>query len=235
MRLGFSVGALHKTNIKPMSAEAFSLLRDLGCNIIELSIITTQRIASLQKMTRADLAGFEYVSLHAPAGNFVYDNGPAARAVLAVMSNAHRKIHFDAIVIHPDRVKDWTLFETTKLPWAFENMDDRKNYGKTVADMAEVFDRLPARLVLDTQHTYMNDRSMRLAAELQAAFGPKISHVHISGNRPESLHCPLFETGQDEIIQAIVNKQLPIIIEGAVIDPADLGREYDYIKKILNG
>src|SRR3989344_2499485 len=165
MKLGFSVGTLHKTSIFPMSAEAVQIMRGLGCTVIELSVIRPERISGLQKMTRADLAGFEYVSLHAPALDFTYENSQVVSDLFAILIKAHKKFNFDAIVVHPDLVKDWQLFESVKLPWAFENMDNRKAFGRGRADLAQVFSNMPAKMVVDMQHVYTNDQSMRLAEE----------------------------------------------------------------------
>jgi hypothetical protein len=86
-------------------------------------------------------------------------------------------------------------------------------------------------MVLDLNHCFTNDPSMRLAAEMYAAFGKRISMVHISGF--EKLHEPLSRTKQLEILTAIPDKNLPIIIESGCDNIEEAKKEYEYIKNFL--
>lgn len=143
----------------------------------------------------------------------------------------YEKLHFKHAIIHPERVSSWKVFENYSFPIATENMDNRKEVGKTVESLGEIFVAADIPLVLDLNHCYVNDRSLKLAEEIYSAFRDRIVQIHLSGF--EKLHDPLYKTRQLEIIKAIPNKSLPIIIESYCPTREDVEAEYKYIKDNL--
>lgn len=225
MLLGFSTGSLYKTH-ELISKEAFEAIRSLGCNAIELNCRNEDEILKLLTTIKPnDLAGFEYVSLHAP--NVVNVN------TLELLQRAQEIFHFKAIVIHPDEVENWEIFSRFELPFAIENMDWRKERGKYVDSLQTVFEKMDSKMVLDVNHCFTNDPSMLLAKDMVAEFGSRISQVHLSGF--ETFHEPLFKTGQVEIMDAIPDKNLPIIIESGCETIEDAKKEFEYVKNYLFG
>jgi hypothetical protein len=82
-----------------------------------------------------------------------------------------------------------------------ENMDTRKELGRTVEGLLPFFERLPqARLCLDLAHAKAVDPSMEEGAALLSAFATRLSHVHLSSLDAESHHVSL--TGEDEALFA---------------------------------
>ena len=65
MFLGFSTGDFHSF-LDPISKKAIQIVRDLGCNAIQLNCSKIERVAYLNKIDTKDLKNFKHVSLHAP-------------------------------------------------------------------------------------------------------------------------------------------------------------------------
>ena len=66
IKLGFSTGILHKTHT---TKEALKIMQNLGCNTVELGFVKPNRIKEgwLDEVSKEDIEGFSYISLHAPA------------------------------------------------------------------------------------------------------------------------------------------------------------------------
>ena len=69
---------------------------------------------------------------------------------------------------------------------------------------------------------------MALAKEFYDRFRGKIVQIHLSGY--QGFHDPLFKTKQSEIIRAIEDLSVPIIIE-SILDPKELSAEIEYAKQ----
>lgn len=225
MLLGFSTGCLYQTHPR-ISKETLSFFRLLGCSAIELMCRSEEDILKLiTEITTDDFFGFEYVSLHSPDVVTV--------DTLELLQRAQDIFHFQAIVIHPDEIENWEIFSRFNLPISIENMDWRKERGKYVDSLQAIFEKIDAKMVLDVNHCYTNDPSLLLAKQMTDEFGPRISQIHLSGF--ETDHQPLFKTKQVEIMNAIENKNLPIIIESVCETVEDVEAEFKYVKNYLFG
>ena len=166
MLLGFSTGCLYKTHER-VSRETFDVFREIGCNAIE---VTCKDNASIEKLIKeislSDLSGFSYISLHAPN---VCDVD-----ALNLLQEAQEIFNFETIVFHPEEVEDWDMLHKFNLPLAIENMDWRKEIGKSVESMEDIFSKLNARMVLDINHCFTIDHSMLLAQNMFEKFDAKI-------------------------------------------------------------
>jgi hypothetical protein len=230
MKFGFSTGALHQhMNAK----QAIHLIREIGCNSVELGFIRMDRISKgwLDKITAEDLKGFEYVSFHAP--KMEYRDDDETEIMFKKIEAVHAGRALDLVVFHPDNVKNINLFKKLSFPVAFENMDDQKPFGKTPDDLDELL-RLDSRfrLVLDMNHVKTNDPSMKLATEFYKRFLGRVAEIHVSGIGDEYPHMPLFQTKEEEIVRAIANPTVPIICESR-LSPEEIEQEKKYIEQIL--
>lgn len=225
MILGFSTGTIHVADIHPISPEVLSLIARAKGTAVEFHADTAEGLRAFKYITKDDLAGFERLSLHAP-GRQKY-----TRDMLDIFQEAHNKLGFSCVVLHPHLVTDWSLFEPYAFPIAVENMDKQKPFGASLEDMENVFDDIDAKMVLDLNHCFTLDSSMQLAHDLYKRFSDRIVEIHISGY--DKLHEPLYLTKQIEIIKAIPDKNLPIIIESVFNSPDELQQEFDYITQNL--
>jgi endonuclease IV len=184
----------------------------------------------LLKIRKADLRGFEYVSIHSP----IYkgkEYETEYRNVLKIIEKVRDEIGFKIVVIHPEQFENFDLLKEFDLPYAVENMDHRKAKYKNVEDFVELFKDFDTKFVLDMNHVYVNDKTMKLAEDFADAFGDRLVECHVSGF--EILHDALYLTKQIEILAAIPNKNLPIIVESGGNPEGILEKEFDYVKKYL--
>lgn len=223
IRLGFSTGCLFES---AGTIEAIGILRASGCRMIELGPRIVDHVGGQERaqVTADDLAGFDYVSVHAP--KFEYGK-PGTAEILNKIGYLNQLRPLDLVVFHPDPVFDFNALEASGLRVGIENMDNRKKSFRTVEELKLVLDRFPKfRLVLDVNHIFTNDPTMKSAPAFFEILGDRIAEYHLSGYK--ILHDPLFETKQVEILRAIKNKDLPIIVE-SLLTPATIALERDYI------
>ena len=229
IRLGFSTGALYKTH---RTKEALKTMRDLGYDTVELGFVKLNRIEEgwLDEITREDLRGFKYVSFHAPKFNYGKNEGTKSIFEKIEKINGIRKL--DTVVFHPDPIEDLSVFKDVEFNVAFENMDDRKASHQKPEELEAILSQDKRfGLILDINHIYTNDKTMKLADDFYKKFGNKISQLHVSGYT--GYHDPLFQTKQTEILKAIKNLNTPMIIE-SVVAPEDLEKERNYILQIIS-
>jgi len=242
--LGFGTGCFYK-NLEPVSKKAIALVRNTGCNAIELCAGRRERLDYLKTIPEEDLSSFSYVSLHAP-DDVVYADDEQTRTVLDSIVTSHERLNFELVVFHPSKVQDKSVFKEYALPIAFENVD--KGFGQTPEEMGEFFSELDARMVLDVLHAHLVDPSNRIAGQFCSRFKDRICQVHLSGHqqhgKDQQQHYPLSETKQLELLVA-VPPNLPVIIESVFPEYSgndldawikrQLKEEYDYVKNNLAG
>lgn len=228
MIIGFSTGCLYK-HYDVLSPKTIDFFRKAGCNAIELMVQDPSSSSRLKKLQKNDLDGFEYRSIHTP----ILKKGELDDYIkaLEVISDIHTKINFDSVVLHPDMFDDFEFLKNFDLPYVVEVMDNRKSSCKNVEDLKNVFEQFDVPMILDVNHCYSNDPTMKLAYDLVGAFGNRIKGIHLSGF--DTFHEPLFETKQTKIIDAIPNTDLPIIIESVLESVEDINKELEYIKNHL--
>ncbi|MFA6098802.1 MAG: hypothetical protein WCV50_03440 [Patescibacteria group bacterium] len=231
MIFGFSTGDLHDY-MEPK--QAIAEFKKIGCRAVELGFVRKERIEAgeLAAITEEDLAGFDYVSLHAPRMDYA-DNQETFKIFQAI-SETHKLRPLDVVVIHPDNVIDIDIFDDLPFPVGFENMDKAKNFGKKPEDLSKLLTlNTLFRFILDVNHIWDNDPTMKLAADFIKEFSERLSEIHISGLDSENVHYPLFKTRQTEIIKAAKGLDVPFICESGLA-PQELALEKDYIEKEFN-
>lgn len=230
MRIGFSSGCLYKIHPR-LSPKIFDIFRNIGCTAIELMWHLPEDISKLERLTKDDLKGFEYVSVHLPKSIFANIN--KTKHFLSRAEKVHKHLEFDAAVLHPDQVSDWSFFRETKLPIAIENMDIKKKNCKNVDDLQKIFQNINAKMILDVAHIFDNDPTMKLGEDLVSAFGERICEIHVSGYNYRELHDPIHLSKQTKILDAIPSSNLPIIIESVCLNEDEVGKEFEYITSYL--
>ncbi|MFC1595259.1 hypothetical protein ACFL3E_02440, partial [Patescibacteria group bacterium] len=116
-------------------------------------------------------------------------------------------------------------------PFSVENMDSNKKIGKSLGSMKNIMSNNDFNVTLDINHCFVNNPSLKLAEELWQEFESRISHFHLSGH--ENLHEPLVVTKQKELLDFIIHKDRPIIIESVCKDLKEATAEFNYIKNYL--
>jgi hypothetical protein len=117
-------------------------------NAIELSALRQPELLPLVvSLGRLDLRAFVYVSVHAPSRMSQQEELEAIAHLGAV---AERRW---SIIVHPDAIHDWNLWRGFGEQLLVENMDKRKQVGRTAQELSKVFEQLPtASLCFDLGH-----------------------------------------------------------------------------------
>lgn len=229
MIVGFSSGVLYKSN-NISTKELIVILESMGITAIELMCNDTNKLEELlNNLTLEDFKKIEHVSLHAP----VLASIPLEELekLLFKIEELHRKLNLKYVVLHPDGINNWKVFSKYKIPWAVENMDNRKKECRNVNDLKKVFEQINAKMILDVNHCFSNDPSMELADNLINYFRDRIVGFHLSGF--EEFHDPLYKTKQRDFFNFIFDKNLPVIIESVLDEVNDLEKEYNYVRSGL--
>ena len=228
MFLGFNTGRLEKISLE----EKMKTFLELGCNALEISFMDFADGEIFDReLGKFNLSNFKYLSLHTPVHNMFYKNDEKTKEVLCKVAEYHKKYNFKTIVVHPSLVEDFSIFTDYNLPVAFENMDQRQNSYRNVFDMQKIFFETNFNMVLDVNHCYVNDNTMKLAVDFYDNFKDRIKEIHLSGY--ETHHENLYKTKQIEIIKAIPDFNIPIIIESQQDSLEDIVNEYNYIISAL--
>ena len=227
--LGFSTGSLAKL----MTAkEALAVIHQLGCGVVELGFLRFERIKSdwLDEISSKDLTDFYYVSLHAPKINYGYNE--QTRFVFKKILGFNKKRKLDTVVFHPDLVEDFNIFNNVEFNISFENMDNRKELYRTPDELKKLLDKNDKfKLVLDVNHAYVNDESMKNTKAFYELLGDRIQEVHLTGY--DKKHEPLYQTKQLNIIKSIQDFKVPMI-EEAPLTIEEMKLEWEYLIKVIN-
>lgn len=227
-KIGFSTGAVAKGDFR----RALLRLQEYGVSAVELSAL---RLSELQPLTNSlhelDLSSFDFVSFHAPSR---YAPADEAFVVSEAEVLARRGM---PIVVHPDVLftDAWNRLGSSLL---IENMDKRKDVGRTAADLLLLFDRFPAaRFCFDIGHARQVDPTMTEARLILDAVGDRIAEVHISEVNTASRHDPLsiYAIAAFSAISALIPEDVPVILE-TLIDQgqSDIGTEIDRARRALD-
>jgi len=177
---GFSTGALALGDFEL----ALRMLEGIRVEAIELSALRVRELSSLVALARhADLERFSYVSVHAPTD---YDAAQETGVVEQLAGLAERGW---PIVVHPDVLRDHSLWKRFGSRLCIENMDKRKPVGRTAEELGRIFDRFPdARMCFDIGHARQVDTSMTEPYRIVRDFSGRIEQIHISVVNTSSKH-----------------------------------------------
>ena len=143
--IGFSTGALAKGNFR----QGLGMLEREHADAVELSALRASELADLLSDVTQRLDElrdqFRYVSVHAPT-----DSRDEQSLVDQLENIATRGV---SVVVHPDVMRDLTVWKRLGGMLCIENMDSRKKTGRTAAELRPFFQALPdAKLGFDVGH-----------------------------------------------------------------------------------
>lgn len=232
MLIGFSDGVFHKLFNDDKDRYSKKFLDLYFFNSLEIHCVNEGNIDFIiNKLDSSHYSKFEYLSLHSI--NFSKDDIKNIN-LLKKIRQITLKFKIKNIVIHPDNINNWKIFNLfSDLPLSIENMDSDKNVFKSVEDFKNIIKETNLNITLDLNHIYTIDKSMKLADSFHKKFKNRITQYHISAYSKNQKHDSLFIKKQLSIIKALKFKEIPIIIESSLEDIFLLKKEYDYILKNL--
>jgi hypothetical protein len=206
---GFSTGALALGDFR----QGLTLLRGTSATAVELSALRDHELPGLiRELDRLDLSQYSYVSVHAPSRFDSVSESAAAEFLTPCAARGWR------IVLHPDAIRDRSVWRAFGPLLCVENMDKRKPTGRTAEELRRVFAELPdASLCLDLAHVRQVDTTMAVARQILAEFGDRMAQIHLSELDARSQHVPL-SMASVRSFQEIAHwlKPVPVILESRV-------------------
>lgn len=155
--------------------EALRLMSATSMSAVELSALRLAELPLLiEALPRLDLRQFQYVSLHAPSRFSAAEEDGVIELLRSVPQEC-------PIIVHPDTIHDSEKWAQFGRQVAIENMDRRKQDGRSADELSHWFDRLPnARLCFDLAHAHQCDRTMTEAFRILSKYRDRICQLHIS-------------------------------------------------------
>ena len=216
--LGFSTGALAFGDFR----RALNMLRSRGIRAVELSALRQPELGSLSEaIGELDLSSFKYVAVHAPSS--------IARGTERQVVNVIGKLasYGWPIVVHPDAIHDFGLWRELGAMVCVENMDKRKPIGRTVDELAVVFEKLPdASLCFDLGHARQVDATMSEAYLIVKTYQSKLRQLHVSEVNTSSRHDRLtwWAIRAFQRVADFIPESVPVIVE-SVVDESEIEPE----------
>lgn len=175
----------------------------------ELAALSEPEFPALRDfLATAGSMPFHYLSVHAP----VKDRTAAETTLASWLAALPRSV--DSIVTHPETILDASAYDAVGTRLVIENMDSRKPGGRTAAELAPLFDRLPAAgFCLDIAHAWSIDPTMGVAEDLLDSFGTRLRQVHLS-SLAAGKHVPVLPE-HDELFAPVLDRcrDVPWILE----------------------
>ena len=209
--IGFSSGALARGDFR----KGLALQEGADFTAVELSALRESELQPLVEMApRLELAKFGYVSFHAPSAFRMLRE----QDVVALL--AQLPVEWP-MVVHPDLIHRPDVWATLGTRLCLENMDLRKRTGRTVEEMQEAFDVLPAAgFCLDLGHARQIDPTMGIAIEMLQRFGPRLRQLHVGEVGTFGDHRRLGFLARTAFPRVVryVPSEVPVILESIVAE-----------------
>lgn len=224
--IGFSTGALAFGDFQ----KGLRLLEGAGTEAVELSALRDHELAPLMRaLPHLDLSGFRYVSIHVPSSFKTLSEGAVADALEPCAALGI------PIVLHPDIIKEHSLWAPFGELLCIENMDKRKHTGRTLGELEQFFSMFPkATFCLDLAHARQIDSTMTEARLMLRRYGDRLRQVHMSEidalGRHEALSYASIISSQ--VIASLIPDEIPILVE-SVVPAKDIGRELEAVHRAL--
>ena len=197
---------------------------------VELSAIREPELVPLlRSLDDLDLSQFSYVSIHAPS-SFSPEAEPWIFQELHDIR--HRRW---PIIVHPDTLHDYSLWRELGDLLCIENMDKRKLAGRTVRELAFLFEEFPqASFCFDIGHARQVGTSMTEAYRILKHFSSRLCQVHISEVNTQNKHDRLSfaSTKGFQEVNHLIPPSAPVIIE-SVVTQDQIGAEIDRVRRAL--
>jgi len=228
-QVGFSTGCLYGTALDLFKRA--EIYKGLGADAIELSFAEPKQVTGFELTPKliAKIDEFDFVTIHAPWINTTYNS--RSKDLFEKLGELTESLQANGVVFHPDIVEpDLSVLAKSGLPVLIENMDKRKEVGISPVYFQAQRDDYGFGFVLDLQHVYEHDMTMRYAEKLIDAMGDNLSHMHVSGQKNKKRHYPTFFSGNVRAIAKILERgiEVPKILEGIIT-----GQDMDTVRQEL--
>ncbi|WP_445150438.1 TIM barrel protein [Baekduia sp. Peel2402] len=175
----------------PALVDAAAALSPFTAELAALSELELPGLLAYLLGAGDEVPAFRYLSVHAPSKDLKLAEPKLVDCLARLPASV------DAIVVHPDIIDNPGEYRRLGARLVLENMDTRKNVGRTADELAPLFAELPdAGLCLDVAHARDVDPTMAGAHALLDRFAGRLRHLHVSSLDADGHHVPL--TDDDE-------------------------------------
>ncbi|MGA7155994.1 MAG: TIM barrel protein [Acidobacteriaceae bacterium] len=207
--IGFSTGAIALDDFR----FALKQLAVFQTHAIELSALRLKELRPLiTALPDLDLAQYRYISIHIPS-SFAPSEEAGLISLLKDVPSAW------TLVLHPNSIHDHELWQPISSRIALENMDRRKNCGRTAKELAACFDLLPdAKFCFDIGHARQYDPSMAETYTLLNTFSDRLVQVHVSEVDAQSRHAAITYAAALAFkeVAHLIPDGIPLILESRI-------------------
>jgi hypothetical protein len=207
--IGFSTGAIALDDFN----HALKQLAASSTHAIELSALRLKELRPLiAALPDLDLTKYRYISMHIPSAFSAAEEAGLISLLRDVPSNW-------TLVLHPDSIHNHELWQSLSSRIALENMDRRKNCGRTAKELSACFDLLPeAKFCFDIGHARQFDPSMAEAYTILTTFLDRLVQVHVSEVDAQSRHAVITYAAELAFreVAHLIPENVPLILESRV-------------------
>jgi len=221
--IGYSTGAIAKGDF----IKALLILEKIDLTAVELSALREEEFLILYDLYDSlDLNKYQKITIHAPSK--LHDL--TEKQLVEMLSK------FTAVVVHPDIITDYDLWNKLGDKLIIENMDKRKSIGQDVWSMNDIFKKLAScKFCLDLAHTKQVDESMMDCKTMAFRFQDRLAGIHVSDLNEDSKHICIDEKCAEKYIRLShwFPKDMTIIIESPASDETEVAAEIEKVWKIF--
>jgi hypothetical protein len=225
--IGFSTGALALGNFQ----QALDILRGSETRAVELSALREHEVAPLMEaLPTLDLKKYSYVSIHAPSAFRTNSEQELADLLSPCIA---REV---PVVIHPDAIQNPDCWRKFGSLMCIENMDKRKQTGRTTSELEEFFVTFPdATFCFDVGHCRQIDSTMGEARRMLQRFRDRLRQVHFSEIDAQGRHhgTTIATILASRSIVDMTDSEVPVIIESQ-IPASDISKEIEAVRQALD-
>ncbi len=238
MRLGLSTGCIYKWC--EGNDHEIEVLKRLDMNALEINYAQVTELRRSVSEKHVDfLKGLDYLSLHAPfywdaKDTMTYRHDDRTIRTLSMLEREVRRLDADSVVLHPQIVEDFSVFEDFELPLLLENLP-----YNDVDYMVNQFEEHPEYgMVLDTAHALAN--SPETLDLMVGRFSGRIRQVHLSDRRFDPRygqvkdHQSISSCADLSIFDEVVRLECPFILEIELDDVNSVAEESAFAKSFLD-
>lgn len=198
----------------PAWAQLVGRARRLASGACELAALSEPELPGLVEwLAQRPSLPFDFLSLHAPSKARTLPEPEVVELLLQVAGRV------DAIVLHPDVIDDHATWAPLGRALVLENMDPRKQDGRTAASLAPHFERLPeAGLCFDVAHACAIDPTLAEGHAILDRFGDRLRHLHVSALDAAHHHVALSSQDEERIRPLLERcRDVPWILEAPLV------------------
>ncbi len=237
MNIGFGTGNLYKRGYS--LKETAKLYKDFGADAIEISLQHWELLKlEVDEELKEFIGSFDYVSLHAPCHNLSYGKNKQTKELISKINYLSKKLNIRSIVVHPSIVEDFYALKKLKSQVLIENMDKRHERFTKPKQFKEFMGDYDFGFVLDVQHSFEHDSTMKLTKELIKIMGDRLKEIHLSGCVSKYKHFPVHISKNRKALEKFLKLKIkkPIILEGYLPEeiPKTAKREIEYVRSFYN-